>query len=280
MNIDFIVNDYALVWATLFQASISESVQKFKQRIWLNYKEEYNKAYKDKEAFLKDPKNFIPNDDSIYNTVMESREYERLRRQAEKYRLEVMSIWDSKKKEINDFVKRMFKRDLGNYKFLVVNSELNIIDTSRNNDNYDKTFILGLPIDKKEPTKIILDILKAIFNKEIKNYSLTTESFKAAIVELAIVNEFATQLAGKSCYGIGNSALKELKTYLYPYWLMFLGTPQEKFLDCMMRDNIAFDVEKYAYEKELKKIDIEDFIDFCLRNKRYIIRPTTVLEVI
>ena len=277
MNIDFIVNDYALIWAILFQASISDSIHKFKQRIWLNYKEEYNKAYKDKEAFLKDPKNFIPNDDRIYNTVMESKEYEKLRKQAEKYRLEVMSIWDSKKKEVNDFVKKMFKRDLGNFKFLVVDKELNIIDTSRNDNN--NTFIIGLPIDKKEPTKIILNILIAVFNKEIKNYSLTTENFKYAILELAVVNEFATNISGGSCYQIGSEDYKELKRYLYPYWLMFLGVEKNDFLKYMMRDNIAFDVEKYAYEKELKKMDLEDFIDFCIRNKRYIIR-TTLEEVI
>ena len=40
----------------------------------------------------------------------------------------------------------------------------------------------------------------------------------------------------------------------------------------MMRDKISFDIDKYAYEKELKKMDIEEFIDFCIRNKKYIIR--------
>ena len=60
---------------------------------------------------------------------------------------------------------------------------------------------------------------------------------------------------------------------------MFLGVEKNDFLKYMMRDNIAFDVEKYAYEKELKKMDLEDFIDFCIRNKRYIIR-TTLEEVI
>ena len=274
MNIEFIVNEYALVWSLLFQKSVSETIYELKQRVWLNYKEEYNNIYKDKEIFLKDPKNFIPNDDHIYNTVMESKEYEKIHKQTEKYRLEVMQIWDSKKKEISEFVKKMFKQDLGTYKFLVVSNELNIIDTVKENDNYEKTFIIGIPINKKEPTKIIYSILIAIFNKEIKNYSLTTEEFKKAIVELAVMNEFATKVMGKSCYKMGSEDLISLKKYLYPYWLMFLGIPKEEFYEYMMRDNIAFDAEKYAYEKELKKMDIEDFIDFCIRNKRYIIRTT------
>ena len=28
----------------------------------------------------------------------------------------------------------------------------------------------------------------------------------------------------------------------------------------------------YLYEPELKKMDIEEFIEFCIRNQRYIIR--------
>ena len=39
-------------------------------------------------------------------------------------------------------------------------------------------------------------------------------------------------------------------------------------------DKISFDVDKYAYEKELKKMNIEEFIDFCIRNQRYIIRSS------
>jgi len=49
-----------------------------------------------------------------------------------------------------------------------------------------------------------------------------------------------------------------------------------------MRDKIAFEADKYAYEKELKKMDIEEFIEFCIRNKRYIIRENKeeVLEIL
>ena len=55
---------------------------------------------------------------------------------------------------------------------------------------------------------------------------------------------------------------------------MYLGVPQDQFEEYMMRDKIVFDVRKYAYEKELKKMDIEEFIEFCIRNKRYIVRES------
>lgn len=46
MNLKFVVNDYVLIWNLLFQASISENIHKFKQKIWINYKNEYNKPLK------------------------------------------------------------------------------------------------------------------------------------------------------------------------------------------------------------------------------------------
>ena len=53
---------------------------------------------------------------------------------------------------------------------------------------------------------------------------------------------------------------------------MYLGVKKEDFFNYMMRDKIVFEADKYAYEKELKKMNIEEFIEFCIRNKRYIIR--------
>ena len=53
---------------------------------------------------------------------------------------------------------------------------------------------------------------------------------------------------------------------------MYLGVPKEEFVNYMMRDKIVFDADKYAYEKELKRMDIEEFIEFCIRNRRYIVR--------
>ena len=58
MNLKFVVNDYVLIWNLLFQASISENIHKLKQKIWINYKKEYNKTFNDNVSILKDYKNF------------------------------------------------------------------------------------------------------------------------------------------------------------------------------------------------------------------------------
>ena len=86
----FLVNDYALIWNLLFQASFSEGIYKLKQKLWDTYRNEYNETFKDKELIMQDPKNFIPNNDIIYNIILENKNYEKLRKQVDKYRLEVM----------------------------------------------------------------------------------------------------------------------------------------------------------------------------------------------
>ena len=267
MNTKFIVNDYILIWNLLFGASISESIHKMKQKIWDTYKLEYNAMFKDKDEILKDYKNFIPDNDIIYNIVLESKEYEKIKKNVEKYRLEVMQVWDKNKKENENLIKNIVRKKLPAYTMFVVNKELNIIDYNEGNK-----IILGREIDKKEPLRILFDIHMTIAKNNLKRYKEEFEPFKKAIVELAILNEFGTRLSGRSCYQSGTPSLLSLKRWLYPYWLMYLGVPKEKFDEYMTRDKIVFDKEKYAYEKELKKMDIEEFIEFCIRNRRYIIR--------
>ena len=267
MNTKFIVNDYILIWNLLFGASVSETIHKMKQKIWDTYKLEYNSMFKDKEEILKDYKNFIPNNDIIYNIVLESKEYEKIKKNVEKYRLEVMQVWDKNKKENENLMKNIIRKKLPTYTMFVVNPELNIIDY-----NEDNNIILGREINKKEPLRILFEIHMTIMKNNLKRYKEEFEPFKKAIVELAILNEFGTRLTGRSCYQSGTPGLLSLKRWLYPYWLMYMGIPKEKFDEYMARDKIVFDKEKYAYEKELKKMDIEEFIEFCIRNRRYIVR--------
>ena len=269
MNTKFIVNDYALIWNLLFQASISDTISKVKAKLWDTYRNEYNETFKDKMAIMKDYKNFIPNNDTIYNSVLENKMYDRLKKQAEKYRLEIMKLWDKNKKEANYLMDKVVRLNIPEYTFFVVNKELGIIDHPTNG-----SMVLGKSIDPKNPYMMLYEIMMNIVMNNIKVYDEKEKDFKKAIVELAILNEYATKLNKRSCYLSGNPKLLSLKRWIYPYWLMYLGVPKEEFQAYMMRDKISFDVSKYAYEKELKKMNLEEFIDFCIRNKRYIIRET------
>ena len=148
-----------------------------------------------------------------------------------------------------------------------VSNELEIIDVPTKD-----TAVIGISIDKKDPLEYLLKLNMALLINNTKKYEDIDEKIKQSIIELAVLNEYASDLYERSCYLSGKPELMELKRLLYPYWLMYLDVPKDKLLSRMMRDKISFEVENYAYEKELKKMNIEEFIDFCIRNKKYILR--------
>ena len=200
MNLKFIVNDYVLIWNLLFQASINEKIHKLKQKLWINYKKEYNNTYRDKELILKDPKNFIPNDDTIYNIVLESKEYEAIKKKTEKYRNQVLKIWDENKKNTTKIIK----------------------------DSKVNTIILGKHVTQDTSIKLLVEIIFKILQKEYKKYKVEYEEIVEAIIELAILNELPTRLTGRSYYLTGEPTLNYLKRQIYPYWLMYLGADKEE----------------------------------------------------
>lgn len=267
MNTKFLVNDYALIWTLLFQASISENIYKLKQKLWDTYRDEYDKTYKDKAEILQDYKNFIPDNDTIYNIVLENKNYDKIKKQAEKYRIDIMKLWDKNKKETNNLMKEIVRMNIPEYNFFIVNKELSIVDHPLKG-----SMIIGRIIDNKQPLNTLYEITMTIITNNIKSYKPDLKAFKQAIIEMAVLNEYATNLNKKSCYLSGDPNLLSLKRWLYPYWLMYLGIPKEEFPKYMMRDKIAFDIDKYAYEKELQKMNLEEFIDFCIRNRKYIVR--------
>lgn len=279
MNLKFVVNDYVLIWNLLFQASISERVHKLKQKLWINYKKEYNNTYRDKELILKDAKNFIPNDDTIYNIVLETKEYEKIKKDTEKYRNQVLKIWDNNKKEATKIIKSITRLDLKPYQVLVVNEHLDILDTTTVKDAKINTVVLGKKVTADTSIKLLVELVFQILKRELKDYKVEYKDIVDAAIELAVLNEFPTRLTGRSHYLTGDPTLNYLKRQMYPYWLMYLGADKEEMLSFMMRDKIAFDVDKYAYEKELKKKDLLEFIDFCIRNQKYIVKINE-LEII
>ena len=279
MNLKFVVNDYVLIWNLLFQASISEKVHKLKQKLWINYKKEYNNTYHDKELILKDAKNFIPNDDTIYNIVLETKEYEKIKKDTEKYRNQVLKIWDNNKKEATKIIKSITRLDLKPYQVLVVNEHLDILDTTTVKDAKINTVVLGKKVTADTSIKLLVELVFQILKRELKDYKVEYKDMVDAAIELAVLNEFPTRLTGRSHYLTGDPTLNYLKRQMYPYWLMYLGADKEDMLSFMMRDKIDIDVDKYGYEKELKKKDLLEFIDFCIRNQKYIVKINE-LEII
>ena len=109
MRLHFSTNDYLLTWNLLFGSSFSEAVHTFKQKLYTTHRRHYNNISKDKEEMLQDIKNFIPDNDTLYNLVFETDLFSKLKEDTENHRLELLKIWDQNKKELNQTVKEVLK---------------------------------------------------------------------------------------------------------------------------------------------------------------------------
>ena len=272
MNLNFVLNDYVLIWNLLFKPSISNEVQLFKQKLWKNYRHLYNVLGREEAKILKDPKNYIPNDDTIFDLVKESDIYKEIRNDTEEYRRELVKTYDSIKKDLYKNIKDILKFDIKLYHVLIVDKRLDVIGMMVPKNRRVNTITWGNRSDVSNYKLAIINIIHYILKKELDNYNLEYKDIVDAIIELAIDNELASRTFGKSVYLRGDNSLKYLKRQLYPYFLMYLGYSKEEILNRMLVDNIVFELDKYTFERKLAGVDLYTFIDFCIKNQKYILK--------
>ena len=272
MNLNFVLNDYVLIWNLLFSASISSDIQSFKQKLWKNYRHSYNELYKEEELILKDPKNYIPDDDTIFDMVKASDIYKGIREETEKYRLDLLHTWDKIKKDLNKNLKEILRFDIKLYHVLVVDKKLDVIGMKIPKSRRVNTITWGNRVDSDNYTLAIINIIEHIVRKELANYKSEYKDIVDAIIELAIDNELTSRTLNKSVYLRGDSSLKYLKRQLYPYFLMYLGYSKEEILNRMMEDKIIFELDKYTFERGLATVDLKTFINFCIKNQKHILK--------
>ena len=279
MNLNFVLNDYVLIWNLLFNASISSNVQEFKQKLWKNYRHSYNALYKEEEHILKDPKNYIPDDDTIFDMVRGSDIYKEIREETEKYRLDLLHTWDKLKKDLSTNLKDILRFDIKLYHVLVVDKKIDIIGMTIPKSRRVNTITWGNRSDSDDYILAIINIIEHIVRKELINYQEEYKDIVDAIIELAIDNELTSRILKKSVYLRGDNSLKFLKRQLYPYFLMYLGYSKEEILNRMLADKIVFELDKYTFERQLATVDLKAFIDFCIKNQRHILKINE-LEII
>lgn len=277
MRVKYYINDYLLAWYLLFKDSPTQNLCNLKRKLWINYKKQYNGLFYDREKIISDYKNFIPDNDTIYNIIIDSPDFKLLKKELEKKRFNLIKNWDSNKKIIENLEKNIIRNKLEEYNCLLINDYFSLHETYKKN----KLVILGKKF--KNENDLIINLVFEIVKNEI-NISINSDhEIKDAIIEMAILNEFGTLINKESCYKEGHKNLFNIKKQIYPYWLMYLGIKREDMVEYMMRDKIAFESKNYAYEKELIKMDLKEFIEFVIRNKRYIIKEekkTYIEEII
>lgn len=274
MNFNVQVNDYLLAWYLLYGASLSQELEKFKQKLYTKYKNEYNLCYKDKKEIIKYGKNFIPDNDLLYNIIIESPLFKSLKKETQRYKIIIEELWIKNENELStyakDVLKIVFPKDINVF---IVHPRLQIKEYYKESNS----LIFGDEKDKKDMLmSLMLIITRGVISTKFEND--LSEEITSTVVELSVLNEIGSRLCGKSCYNLGNNNLLPIKKQLYPYWLMYLGyVDEEAVLKKIFKDNkdfkvnLAFDITKYKVDKNLKKLNISQFLEYCIRNSNTLI---------
>ena len=274
MNLEFCVNEYLLAWYLLYSASLSTEIDKLRKSLWSKYKKEYNFCYKDKQEIIKYGKDFIPDNDTLYQEVFESDLYISLKKETNKHKMHLVKLFNTDQKIVKKCVKEVLKLNIKEtYPVYVIHPRMECIEYNK----ATSTLIWGSDKDKYDAiTVLILTIVKGMY----ENYSPDYKEIIDAIIELAVINEISKQLTNTPSYDIGDPTLKIIKRQIYPFWLMYLGNDtKEEMLNKMMEDKIVFDIEYYPIDKNMKKLSLTKFIDFCIKNNRHILKLGNVLKI-
>lgn len=281
MKLDIEVNKYLLIWHLLYESSVTDEIHNLKQKLWRDHKKEYSLVHKEKSEILKDPANFIPNDDLIYNLVEKSIYYKKVKLDTNRYRLRILEIWDRNKKKYLKELKSILKYDLKDeYKICVVHPSLDVVET----DFESNIITIGKKIITNDQDNFLTYLMYKIVKNELSKLEEDEQEILDVVIELAITNELYTRVSKESKYKIGKKNLSELKKKIYPFWLMYLGVSPKDYDSYMIRDNIFFDKTKYKNEQILERLDIYSFILFLVRNKKTILKmkliPVESIEVL
>ena len=277
MNLEIDVNDYLLAWYILYGASLSREIDRFKRTLYMKYKKEYNFCYKDRSEILKYGKDFIPDNDILYNSVMTSSLFKSLKKETNKHKNNIQKLWENNATEINSYVKEIlritFPKVVNVY---IVHPRLEICEYAR---DY-KCLVWGSEKDKYDVlTMILINITKGLIKDGVINYQDHKETIDS-IIELSIINEIGIKMGKNQTYENGNPLLKLIKRQIYPFWLMYLGyTDKENLLNKMISDRIGFDLDKYPIDKNIKRLNIISFVEYCIKNGKSILKLNNIIKI-
>lgn len=273
MKINFISNDYLLAWQLLFGPSISEESFRYKQRLWLTYKKEYSLLGEENDIVLGDLKNYIPDNNIIFDKLFDENFFNKIKEETEQYRLRLMRAFDQHKKTVLQEGKEILRFDIKeSYDVIVLHPRMdNIYANHKVNTN---ALVWGKNDSEiSSDFHLLMEVLFALAKLKISHIHPEYQDVIEAVLELAINNELCTRLGDCSTYLTGDDTLKFLKKQIYPYWLMYLGaTTDDELTQYMLRDKLAFEIKDYPINKELSSMDILDFIEFCINNQKKIVK--------
>ena len=273
MRLNFIINKYLLIWYLLCRESNINEVNEFKQNFLSLHRKESFMLIKEKDIIMSYLKDYIPDDDFIFNKFYNTDEFKKLLKDTNRYRISMLEAYDKNQKIIKKELNKLLKYNLNiNYDICFIHKKLDVLEFNLKTN----LIVLGKEIKSSETLGFYILLIYKILENEYNDFKPEEKDIVRSILELVIYNELFTRVSGKNRYNIGNQNLRKTKEKIYPYFLMYMGILESDFEKRMKEDNICFDDIKY--DKNLKLMDLYSFITFIIKNKSKVL-DTKIVKI-
>lgn len=273
MKLNFVINKYLLMWYLLCRESNINEVNDFKQNFLSLHRKESFMLIKEKDIIMNLLKDYIPDDDFIFNKFSNTDEFKKLLKDTNRYRISMLEAYDKNQKIIKKELNKLLKYNLNiNYDICFIHKKLDVLEFNLKTN----LIVLGKEIKPSETLGFYILLIYKILENEYNDFKPEEKDIVRSILELVIYNELFTRVSGKNRYNIGNQNLRKTKEKIYPYFLMYMGILESDFEKRMKEDNICFDDIKY--DKNLKLMDLYSFITFIIKNKSKVL-DTKIVKI-
>ena len=127
---------------------------------------------------------------------------------------------------------------------------------------------------------LLLELILKV-KAQIKKKAYLWETIQKIVVGInPKSDEIGKKISKSNNNELGDISLKLVKRQIYPFWLMYLGyNEKEDLLNKMIEDRVGYDLDKYPIDKSLHKLDILEFIIYCIKNSRNILKINNITQI-
>jgi len=244
-----------------------EELNNIKNKLYILYMEAYDDLLRINEE---NPTYYLMDDDvkRIVQVFKGTAAFKELYEETQSYLEYLKANWEKNKEFVNDYLRRILKIKFDrNIPIYITHPNTGICCSNGN------SVIWGTYKDLQNPKHAItylvhegLHCLLPYHKEELPK----EKNIKHTIIEFISDYELYSMLKGESTLIEGHLSLNEYKSYIYPYWLKYIGLNKEEIMRRLEKDSIPFNKLTEIENIDISNLNIVEFIEFC--NKKYYLK--------
>ena len=252
-------------------------LEQAKDALWAKYMDAYKKLLNMNSY---NPTNYLSDKDvmNTINNLKNTKEFKKLYEETKDYTNSIKKSWHENQDMINDYLKNILKIEFNIHLNVYISHPNCYEGFSFGDNNIAWGHFKGIDEPNYNLTYLIHEGLHHIIPFNNNDNELTC-NIKHSIIELASDYELYSLLKKESTINEGHQHLNEYKRIIYPYWLRYIGLNNKEIVERQERDSIYNDNYIEDETINIKKININEFINYIITNWNNIIQERIKIDI-